>query len=129
MSGRVKRTPNLILNVGVLVTIALLRPAVSLALGSCPGNQFPTPLGCVELTAAGFGAWILRLGISLGTLLAVLLLIIGGYGVATSAGNPENLEKAKSQITAAIAGLLFILLSVLILNTIGGGIIGIPFFQ
>lgn len=84
---------------------------------------------CIPTNPKEFAGWILGLGIGLGTLLAVVFLVIGGVGVATSAGDPENLEKAKKQITAAVAGLLFILLSVLILNTIGGGIIGIPFFQ
>ena len=60
----------------------------------------------------------------MGALISILFVIIGGYGVATSAGNPENLEKAKGQITAAVTGLLFILLSGIILRTIGG-IIGI----
>jgi len=58
-----------------------------------------------------------------------VVLIVGGFGVATSAGNPDSLEKAKKQITAAVAGLLFILMSVLILNIIGGEIIGIDFFK
>lgn len=77
----------------------------------------------------GLASALLNIGIGFGTLLAVLFVIIGGFGVATSGGNPDNLEKAKSQITAAIAGLLFILLSVLILSIIGGGVIGIDFFK
>ncbi|MEX0888183.1 MAG: hypothetical protein WDZ67_02300, partial [Patescibacteria group bacterium] len=73
--------------------------------------------------------WALNWGIGLGTLLAVLFVIIGGFGVATSAGDPENLEKAKKQITAAISGLLFILLSALILDTIGVSIFGLDFIK
>lgn len=65
----------------------------------------------------------------LGALLAVIFLIVGGFGVITSAGNPEQLEKSKAQITAAVAGLVFLLASVLILDIIGGKIIGIPFFD
>ncbi len=72
---------------------------------------------------------VLELGIGLGVLLAVLFIIIGGIGVTTSAGDPKNLAKAKRQITAAVAGLLFLLCSALILNIIGGEIIGIDFFK
>jgi len=61
--------------------------------------------------------------------LAVLFLILGGIGVATSGGNPDNLEKAKKQITAAVAGLLFILMSVLILDIIGVSILGFDFIK
>ena len=58
-------------------------------------------------------------------IIPILFIIIGGYGVATSAGDPERLEAAKQRITAAVAGLLFILLSVLILRIIGEEVIGI----
>jgi hypothetical protein len=78
---------------------------------------------------AGLAQKLLEIGIGLGALLATVVLIVGGFGVATSSGNPDNLEKAKKQITAAVAGLLFILMSVLILNIIGGEIIGIDFFK
>jgi len=86
-------------------------------------------IDCLHTDPAGLANDVLGFGIGLGTLLAVVFLIIGGFGVATSAGNPENLEKAKETITAAISGLLFILLSVLILSIIGGGVIGIDFFK
>lgn len=87
-----------------------------------------TPLGDIPTDPGEFARWLLNFGIGLGALLAVLFVIIGGYGVATSSGDPEKLTKAKQTITAAVAGLVFLLLSTLILNIIGGEIIGIPFF-
>lgn len=68
---------------------------------------------------------ILEFGYAIATLLAILFLIIGGYEVTTSAGNPDQLETAKKRITAAVMGLVFLLASALILNTIGCGLIGI----
>jgi hypothetical protein len=113
----------------------LLQPAYAIG-GADDGGGGGTASGCVEIgficlhtDPAGLANDVLGFGIGLGTLLAVTFLIIGGFGVATSAGNPENLEKAKETITAAISGLLFILLSVLILSIIGGGVIGIDFFK
>ena len=99
--------------------------------GTLPGEpgSIKTPLGDIPTDPTGFAQWILNWGIGLGALLATLILIIGGFGVATSSGDPDNLQRAKAQITAAIAGLLFILMSVLILNIIGGEIIGIDFFK
>ncbi|OGC64055.1 hypothetical protein A3J33_03125 [candidate division WWE3 bacterium RIFCSPLOWO2_02_FULL_53_10] len=70
---------------------------------------------------------IFNYGLGAATLIALALLIVGGFGVATSGGSPDNLEKAKGQITAAISGLVFIFASILILNIIGG-IIGIGSF-
>ncbi|HLD96517.1 MAG TPA: hypothetical protein VI794_02295 [Patescibacteria group bacterium] len=84
---------------------------------------------CLKTDPAGFANDILGIGIGIGTLLATVFLVIGGFGVATSGGNPESLENAKTTITSAIAGLLFILMSVLILSIIGGGVIGIDFFK
>jgi type IV secretory pathway VirB2 component (pilin) len=43
--------------------------------------------------------------------LAVLVLIIGGYQYITSAGNPEAIQKAKSTITGAIAGIIIVIFS------------------
>jgi len=93
---------------------------------SLPGQVDCVDIGitCLPTDPTKIAEAILNFGTGIGALLAVLFLIIGGFGVATSGGNPENLEKAKSQITAAIAGLVFILLTGLILRTIGG-IIGI----
>jgi hypothetical protein len=104
--------------------------------GADDGGGGETASGCVDIgficlhtDPAGLAGDVLDLGIGIGTLLAVLFLVIGGFGVATSAGNPENLEKAKETITAAVSGLLFILLSVLILSIIGKDIIGIDFIK
>ena len=84
---------------------------------------------CIPTDPVEFAQRALEIGMGVGTLLAVLFLILGGIGVATSGGNPDNLEKAKKQITAAVAGLLFILMSVLILDIIGVSILGFDFIK
>lgn len=83
-------------------------------------------LTCIPTDPKLLAGRVLGWGAGLGMLLAILFIIVGGFRVATSAGNPENLENAKKQITAAVAGLVFILLSSLILKAISG-IIGIDF--
>ncbi|PJC23015.1 hypothetical protein CO059_00890 [candidate division WWE3 bacterium CG_4_9_14_0_2_um_filter_48_10] len=57
--------------------------------------------------------------------MATLLIIISGFGIISSTGDPERLAEAKSQLTAAVAGLLFLLFSVIILRIIGCNIIGV----
>ncbi|MBI5467401.1 MAG: hypothetical protein HY975_04295 [Candidatus Kerfeldbacteria bacterium] len=54
---------------------------------------------------------IIRLLLGLMTLIAVALIIYGGFVWLTAAGNEENVEKAKRIISAAVIGLIVILLA------------------
>jgi hypothetical protein len=47
-----------------------------------------------------------------------VLVIIAGYKMVSSQGNPDKLKEAKEMITNAIIGLVFILLSVSILGLV-----------
>jgi len=58
---------------------------------------------------------ILNIALPLAGTAAVLLLVVAGYNMITSQGNPDKLRDAKEMITNAIIGLVFILLSVAIL--------------
>jgi hypothetical protein len=57
---------------------------------------------------------------------ALLLLLYGSFLLATSAGNPDQVQKAQDVIGSAVTGLLFIVFSVVILRIIGVDILGIP---
>jgi len=59
-----------------------------------------------------------RWGIALGGLAAFIALIWAGFQYLTSAGDPAKIKDAKDRITAAISGLVLLLASFLILNTI-----------
>lgn len=48
----------------------------------------------------------------------LVMLIVGGFLFITSEGNPQNIERAKKNITAAILGIILIVFSVLILRLI-----------
>jgi heme/copper-type cytochrome/quinol oxidase subunit 2 len=54
---------------------------------------------------------IIRLVLGLMTLIAVVLVIYGGFVWLTAAGNEDNVEKAKKIISAAVIGLIVILLA------------------
>lgn len=60
--------------------------------------------------------------------IALILIIISGYRLMTSQGNPEGIKGAREQLTAAIVGLLFIIFSIVILQIIGYNILHIPGF-
>ncbi len=77
-----------------------------------------------SITSSLFG---IILGIS--GAIALILIMISGYRILVSQGNPEALKGAREQLTAAIVGLLFILLSIVVLQIIGINILHLPGFS
>ena len=61
---------------------------------------------------------ITKIALPLAGTAAVVLLIIAGYKMISSRGNPDQLTDAKEMATNAVIGLVFILLSVAILGLI-----------
>ena len=53
-------------------------------------------------------------------LIAVVMIIVGGFFYVTASGNQEKIEKAKKIIEYAIIGIVVILLSFAIVNTVLG---------
>lgn len=83
--------------------------------------EYKTQFGTVERGAGSLGKWLdLVYGqmIVAGGLLAVLMIIYGGYRYMTSQGNPDNLNEAKEIIFYALAGLIVLFLTAVILRTI-----------
>lgn len=99
--------------------------------GSCTDpSEVETAIGCISTSvdAAGnsfFGS-VIKIAVGLGGGLALLLMLFGVFIVTTSAGIPDKLKEGQEIITSAISGLLFIILSVFLLNLIGINILGIP---
>lgn len=50
--------------------------------------------------------------------IAVILLIIGGYRYVAARGNEEAMEKAKKTLTAALIGIVLIILAFAIVNIV-----------
>lgn len=66
----------------------------------------------------------LILGIAGG--IALLMIIIAGFKITMSKGNPQTLQTSREQIIASMAGLIFILLSYVIFQLIVVDILKIP---
>lgn len=98
--------------------------------GNCPNDyEVETAIGCVSTKAdasGGFFQSILQIFVGMGGGLALILMLYGVFIVTTSAGIPDKLKEGSEIITSAIAGLIFILLSVVLLNLIGINILGLP---
>lgn len=62
--------------------------------------------------------YLYQWGIALGGLAAFVSLVIAGFGYLTSTGDPSKMQDAKDRATSAFLGLVLLLGSWLILNTI-----------
>ncbi len=65
-----------------------------------------------------------RLLYYLGIFLGVAFMIYAGYLIIMSEGDPVKLKDGQEQLTAAIFGLLFVLLSVVIMRVIINSLLG-----
>lgn len=86
-----------------------------------------TAIGCINANDPyALVTTILRIATGLGGGLALALILYGTFIVTTSAGMPDKLKAGGEIITSAVIGLIFILLSVFLVNLIGINILGIP---
>lgn len=95
-----------------------------------PASGINTALGCISTKAEpGSGSFfesLIKIAVGLGGGLALVLMLYGVFIVTTSAGMPDKLKEGSDVITSAITGLIFIILSVFLLNFIGINILGLP---
>ncbi len=95
------------------------------AIGAASGID--TAIGCIKVGSGNeLITTILRLATGVGGGIALALILYGVFIVTTSAGMPDKLKAGSEVITSAIIGLIFILLSVFLVNLIGINILGIP---
>jgi hypothetical protein len=97
----------------------------------CPGDTgIQTAIGCIPVLGGqqAFLEFILTWAIGVGGGIAFLLIVYAGFLIMTSQGNPERLKAGQELLTAAISGVVLLVLSVFILNIIGVKILEIPGF-
>lgn len=82
-----------------------------------------TALGDIPTRPQDFAQRVLEIAVGLGGGLALILMVIGAIKVLTSTGDQQKLNAGRDMIVAAVAGLLFIIFSVLILRFIGFNVI------
>lgn len=95
-----------------------------------PGDEtsgINTALGCIKVsTGDDLITTFLRLATGIGGGIALALILYGVFIITTSAGMPDKLKAGNEIITSAVIGLIFILLSIFLVNLIGINILGIP---
>ena len=87
-----------------------------------------TAIGCINRQPEAIVGKLIRLGLSMGGGIALLMILSAGFMLTVSQGNPQKAGQAKEMMTAAVTGLLFIIFSVTILQFIGFSILKIPGF-
>ncbi|OGG01615.1 hypothetical protein A2Z33_07555 [Candidatus Gottesmanbacteria bacterium RBG_16_52_11] len=87
-----------------------------------------TSIGCIQGEPTEFLSTVLSLGIGIAGGIAFLLILLGGFQILTSSGNPEQLTAGKELVTSAVTGLILIIFSVFLLRIIGVNVLGLPGF-
>jgi hypothetical protein len=88
-----------------------------------------TAIGCVPSNPQDLLKLILTFGMGIAGGIAFLLILLGGFQIMTSAGNPEQLNAGRELVTSAVIGLILILLSIFLLKVIGVDVFGLPGFS
>jgi hypothetical protein len=93
----------------------------------CANGQCCTALGCIPTTVKDFTAKILSIAIGLAGGIAFILMVIGAIRILASSGDPKAVGAGREMFVAAVAGLIFLIFAVLILQFIGLNILkGVP---
>ncbi len=88
-----------------------------------------TAIGEISTSPGGFIKSVLVLILSLSGGIIILLIIMNGYKLMISQGDPEKVKEARESITSAIAGLLLIIFSIVILQFITVDVLHLPGFE
>lgn len=111
----------------------LMSPKVVLAQSSSPEpilcnnkESINTAIGCIPINDTNaFLGFILGWAVGIGGGVAFLLIIVAGFQIMTSGGNPDRLKAGQELMTSAIAGLIMLIFSIFILRLIGVDILGL----
>ncbi|HVZ58420.1 MAG TPA: pilin [Patescibacteria group bacterium] len=89
-------------------------------------TQYESSLGLIPIDVTSFVQKLFAILLSLTGGIILILLIYSGYQLLLSQGNPDKVKEARERITSAIIGLLFLILSFVILQVLGVDLLHIP---
>ena len=121
----------LIIFAGLIITIGLFLSfniqSVNADYQWTPMQEIPTTSGSQSPTTfGGYAVAIYEFLLSIVGIVAMVMIIIGGFRYMTSTGNASAMADAKDMIFSALLGLALALLSWLILYTINPDLITAP---
>lgn len=94
---------------------------------NCGANEVITDFGCIPDNPIGFVEKFYGIGLSVIGMVAFLFLIIGGYFILTSQGDPSKLQKGREYILYSILGLILAVFGFVFVQVITG-VLKIPGF-
>ena len=92
---------------------------------NCP-PELKTDFGCIPDDPIGFVEKFYGIGLGFLGGVALLFIIIGGYYLLTSRGDPGKIQTGKSFIFYSIAGLLLAIFGFVLIQFVIGDLIKIP---
>lgn len=95
----------------------------------CAPNEILTDFGCIPDDPVGFVQKFYGIGLGFIGMVALIFIIIGGYNIMTSQGDPTKLATGKSFITYSIVGVLLAIFGFVFIQIITGDILRIPGFN
>lgn len=87
-----------------------------------------TAIGCIPRSPEKIVNSLLRVGLGVGGGFSLIIILVSGFILSVSQGEPKRIDEAKQWLTSALVGLLFIIFSVTLLHFIGYTIFKIPGF-
>jgi hypothetical protein len=101
-------------------------PSLQVSIGALKFNDSQPSGGTVTINWIGqYIKAIYQYGVALAVVLAMVMIMAGGFLWLTSAGSPDRVGKAKEFITAALTGLVLALFSFVLLNTINPDLVNL----
>lgn len=91
----------------------------------CASGTCLTALGSIPTNATDFAGKILTIAISLAGGIALIIMVRGAIKILMAAGDPQKINDGRDMIVGAIAGLMFLIFSVLILKFLGKDFLGL----
>jgi hypothetical protein len=116
-----------ILLASLLQVIFLFIFVIQVHAAECIGTM--TDFGCLPSDPVGFVEAIYTWGLMLISFVAIIFIIIGGYFIMASRGDPEKIQLGKSFIYYSIAGVLLAILGFVFIEIVTGQILKIPGFE
>lgn len=110
----------IILKASILSILGGIMPLAARALTVDPNLGGTLGLGTAELTTSVI--YIIQWVLGLLGLIAVIMIIVGGFKWMTAGGDEEKIESAKKLLTAAVIGLVIVLLAWAIVIFVAGAL-------
>ena len=119
----------LLFSLFILLFVTGVYPGSAYAQGVCDVGYITTDFGCWPNNPIGFVQEFYGVGLAFVAGIAILALIVGGYTIMTSRGDPGRVNIGKSWIFYAIVGLLLAVFGYVFIQVVVVDVLRVPGFN